>query len=260
MSPFTGYGKRRRRTVPVAILWCLVVNGEVVSPAAASPVGNEAGNAYAALTADYRQGDFGTSINSELYSLTPEFGYVSDGYDLSASVPFHDLHISGGGLSSSESGIGDAVLRAGKRIWRNRQATFSLNGSLTLKLATGDENRGLGTGATDAGASLSATRKIGAYAYTVLAGYTRVGEPSGVTYDNAVSYGIGVNRSFTRTNVFVSLQGQTSVLPGGTDPLELDTGFFHMLSLEYVIIAHAFVGLSDGSPDGGMGVGIVRWF
>lgn len=220
----------------------------------------EFGNAYAAVTAGFREGDFGTSVNNELYSLTPEFGYVSESYDLTASIPFHSLSVSGGGVSASESGIGDAVLRGGKRLWRDEQAAFSLNGALTLKLATGDENKGLGTGGTDVGASLSGTRKVGAYAFTALAGYTQVGEPSGVTYDNVVSYGIGANRSFTRTNVFASLQGQTSAVPGGTAPLEFDAGFFRMLSLDYVVIAHAFVGLSDGSPDDGMEVGVVRWF
>ena len=131
---------------------------------------------------------------------------------------------------------------------------------MTLKLATGDENKGLGTGGTDVGVSLSGTRKVGAYALTALAGYTQVGEPTGVSYDNVVSYGIGANRSFARTNVFVSLQGQTSAVPGGTAPLEFDAGFFRMLSLDYVVIAHAFVGLSDGSPDDGMEIGVVRWF
>jgi hypothetical protein len=240
------------------VLWCLVITGRAAVPTVAAAA--EFGNAYAAVTAGFREGDFGTSVNNELYSLTPEFGYVSESYDLSASIPFHSLSVSGGGVSASESGIGDAVLRGGKRLWRDEQAAFSLNGALTLKLATGDENKGLGTGGTDVGASLSGTRKVGAYAFTALAGYTQVGEPSGVTYDNVVSYGIGANRSFTRTNVFASLQGQTSAVPGGTAPLEFDAGFFRMLSLDYVVIAHAFVGLSDGSPDDGMEVGVVRWF
>ena len=246
----------RRRSIAWAVIpWVLFITAKM-APAAA----DEAGNAYAALTADYREGDFGTAVNNELYSLTPEFGYVSGSYDLSASIPFHHLSVSGGGLSSSESGLGDAVLRGGKRLWRDNKAEISLNGALTIKLATGDENKSLGTGGTDIGVSLSATRKRGAYAFTALAGYTQVGAPSGVSYDNVVSYGVGVNRSFTRTNIFASLQGQNSAIPGGTAPLELDVGFFRMLSLDYVVIAHAFIGLSDGSPDDGMGIGFVRWF
>ena len=259
MLPAVRHGKRRRRTAAVTLLGWLVIVGEAVSPASGWAV-EETGNAYAAVTADYKEGDFGTSVNNELYSLTPEFGYISGSYDLSASIPFHRHRVSGEGASSAESGIGDAVLRGGRRLWRDEQAVSSLYGALTLKLATGDENKGLGTGGADIGVSLSGSRRIGAYAYTVLVGYTQVGEPSGVTYDNVVSYGIGINRSFARTNVFASVQGQTSAIPGGTAPLEFDVGFFHMLSLEYVIVAHGFVGLSDGSPDNGMGIGVVRWF
>ena len=249
----------RHRAVLVMALLSLAGGGEALLPVVASAA-DESGNAYAALSADFREGDFGTSVNNELYSLTPEMGYVSDRYDLSASIPLHRLSVSGGGLSSTESGMGDAVLRGGGRLWRDEGGIFSLNGALTLKLATGDENKGLGTGATDIGVSLSGTRKIGAYAVTALAGYTRVGDPAGVVYDDVVSYGVGVNRGFTRSNVFASLQGQTSALPGGTDPLEFDVGFFRMLSPDYVLIAHAFIGLSDGSPDDGMGLGMVRWF
>ena len=248
----------RRRTIAWAAIKCLFALTMMVPTVVAAA--EDSGNAYAALTAGYSEADFGTTVNNELYSLTPEFGYVSDSYDLSASIPFNHLSVSGGGLSFTESGLGDAVLRGGRRLWRDSSAESSLNGALTVKLATGDENKGLGTGGTDIGVSLAATRKRGAYAFTILAGYTQVGAPSGVSYDNVVSYGVGVNRSFTRTNVFASLQGQSSALPGGTAPLEFDMGFFHMLSLDYVVIAHAFIGLSDGSPDDGMGIGFVRWF
>jgi hypothetical protein len=91
-------------------------------------------------------------------------------------------------------------------------------------------------------------------------GYVLTGDPSGIDYDNAVLYGIGVNRGFSRVNVFASLQGQTAVVPGGDAPLDVDVGFFHLLTLDYVVIAHVYMGLSDGSPDGGAGLGFVRWF
>lgn len=249
--------KYSNRRVIFILAWCIAVL--FVAPADAK-VEDETGNAYAAIMAGYREGDFGTSVNNELYSLTPEFGYVSGDYSLSASVPLQHLRTSSGGLSSTETGIGDATLLAGKLLWRDDTATYSLNGALDVKLATGDENKGLGTGGTDVGVSISGSRKYEAYVFTLLAGYTQVDEPSGVDYNNVVSYGVGVNRTIDHSNVFASLQGQTSALPGGTAPLEFDVGFFHLLSLDNVVIVHVFTGLSDGSPDGGMGVGLVRWF
>lgn len=258
MSPTPRYGRRRRRIVAEFILWCLVVITVEAVPSAAAA--EAVGNAYTALTAGFRQGDFGGSVNNELYSLTPEIGYVTDSYDVSASMPFQRLDVSGGGVSSSQSGIGDARLRGGRYLWRDGQELTSLYGALTVKLATGDENKGLGTGGTDIGASLTASRRAGDYTFTALAGYTQVGEPSGVTYDNVLSYGVGAARRFTRSSVFASLQGQTSAIPGGTAPLEFDAGFFRILSLDYVITVNGFVGLSHGSPDGGMEIGIVRWY
>lgn len=248
-----------RRCIAAVRMWCLaVITAGVVS--ANADAADAAGDAYASLSAKFSEGDFGTAVNYELYSLIPEFGYINSEYDLSASLPLQRLRVSGGGLSSTDSGIGDAVLRAGRRLSGNVESGFSLTGALTIKLATGDENKGLGTGGTDVGASLSGSKKIGAYTYTALVGYTEVGEPSGVSYDNVVTYGIGANRSFSHTNVFIALQGQTSAVPDGTAPLEFDVGFFHILSQDYVVITHAFIGLSDGSPNDGITLGVVRWF
>lgn len=221
---------------------------------------DKGGNNYAAVSVGYAQGDFGTSEKRRLYSLTPEFGRVTGEYELSASIPLHSLHVEGDGQRTSESGLGDIVLRAGRRLWQDAQAQSFLNGSVSVKLATGDEDAGLGTGATDVGATVSAGRKFGDYSLTALLGYVLTGDPAGVDYDNAVLYGIGVNRRFSRANVFASVQGQSSVVPGGDAPIVLDLGFFRLLTLDHVVIAHAFLGLSDGSPDGGVGLGLVRWF
>ncbi len=252
-------GRCHRRAVSTFMLWWAVaLTAESVLPVARADT--EPGNAYASLTAGFKEGDFGTSIDNQLYSLTPEIGYVSQRYDMFMSIPLYHLNVTGNGISSSQSGLGDVALGAGRRLWADEPAVTSLYGRLNLKLATGDENKGLGTGGTDVGVSLSAERKIGAYALTALAGYTRVGEPSGINYDNTVSYGFGINRRFTRSNLFASLLGQTSAIPGGDVPLEFNVGFFSMLSLDYVIIANTFVGLSDGSPDDGIEIGMVRWF
>jgi hypothetical protein len=91
---------------------------------------------------------------------------------------------------------------------------------------SGDGQSSSESGIGRAGVQLSVNRKTGVYSFAALAGYTQVGEPSGVDYDNVVSYGIGVNRSFSRSNVFASLQGQTAAVPGATAPLDFDMVFF----------------------------------
>lgn len=247
---------RCRAVVVVAIILLFSLTGLVTNDAAAAVPGNT----YVALLASFKEGDFGTTVTNRLYTLTPEFGYLDGEHELSAAIPLQSMTVSGAGLSSTESGIGDIVFRAGQRLWRDKVAGYSLSGALTLKLATGDENRGLGTGGIDVGISLSGNRDVGAYTFTLLTGYTQTGDSSTVNYDNVFSYGIGINRGFSRSNVFAALQGRTSALPGGTDPLEIDAGVFYLLSLNYVMIVDGFIGLSDGSPDGGIDVGFVRWF
>lgn len=232
--------------------------GAIISLPGTAVASNDGGDSYFALTAGFSSGDFGAATTTDLYSLTPELGHVDDLNTVSVAVPFHHLRIDGGGSPSNDTGLGDAIVRGSRKVFQ--EGEYSLTGSVSLKLATGDENKGLGTGGTDLGVALSGDRDIGLYTYTILVGYTQVGEPSGVSYDNVVSYGVGINRRFVRSNVFASLQGQTSALPNTSDPLAIDAGFFRFLTLKDVVIAHALIGLSTGSPDLAVEVGLVRWF
>jgi hypothetical protein len=238
----------------LALAYCGIVACSV------SPHANAAASHYAAQTASYTEGDFGTATDRTLYSMTSEFGRLADRYDVSIAIPLHRFSIEEEGTSLSEAGIGDVTLRAGMRLWSDTRKQASFNGSLAVKFATGDEDRGLGTGATDVTGAVSASRRYGAWMITVLAGYLHAGEPSGVDYDPAILYGVGVNRRLTRASIFASVRGQTSVIPDGDAPLAFDLGFFRILSRNYVIVCNLSTGLSDGSPDVGVSAGMVRWF
>lgn len=217
------------------------------------------GNAYLDLSAGFRTGDFGTTVTSDLYDVTPELGYVTPNYNAAVSLPVLALQSSGGGISTTDTGIGDMIVRGGARLWASHNARTDLNAGIAVKFATGDESRGLGTGATNYGGFLSLNQDIYGSTITLMSGYIAVGSPEGVTYDNVIPYGISVRHRFGRTNVYTSLQGQTSAVPGLQNPLEWNLGFFHVLNADYVIHASGFVGLSDGSPAVGIQAGFVRW-
>jgi len=218
------------------------------------------GNAYLDLSAGYRSGDFGTAVTSDLYDVTPELGYVTPDYNVGVALPLLVLHSEGDGVSATDSGIGDLLLRGGARVWRSQDEKTGLNAAVALKLATGDENKGLGTGATNYGGFISLNRRVYGNIITLMGGYVVTGSPAGVSYDNVVPYGVSVQRTIGRTNIYTAVQGQTSAIAGVQDPLEWDLGFFHILNADYAIKADGFVGLSDGSPAFGIRSGFVRWF
>lgn len=218
------------------------------------------GRGYIDITGGYKTGDFGTPTRSNLYYLAPTLGYVAPRYDASVTVPYLSLTNETGSVSTTESGIGDIILRGGRVLVPEGESGLSLYGSLAVKLPTADEDKGLGTGETDYGAFLSLYKRIESIKLAFMGGYIITGDPSSFNYNDIYLYGVGVSKVFDRSDLFASLEGRRSAVPGADNPLELNFGFFHLLSKDYSLKGSTFFGLNDGGPDFGLGLGIVRWF
>ncbi len=222
--------------------------------------GAENGRGYLDLSAGYKTGDFGAPMKSELYYVSPTLGYVAPLYDVSVAVPYLYLSNKTGGATTSESGVGDVILRGGRVFIPEGEGGFSLDGALAVKLPTADKNKGLGTGETDYGAFLGAHQQVAGVKLSLLSGYIKVGEPSGVTYNDVYSYGFGISKVFGFTELYAFIEGRRAMIPGAQDPEEVSVGFFHVLNADYTIKGSAFKGLNNGGPDFGANLGVVRWF
>lgn len=218
------------------------------------------GRSYLDLSAGYMSGDFGTATTSRLFSISPTLGYVALRHDFSMTVPYLSLTNKTSGVNSTESGLGDIIVRAGAVLFPENAAGFSVNGSVAVKLPTADETKGLGTGETDYGAFASMQQRLQSFKLSVTAGYLRTGDPSGLNYRDGFPYGFGLSRRFERTTVYGSYDNRRAVVSGVDNPQEVGAGFFHLLSADYAVKGHLFVGLNNGGPDGGGNLGIVRWF
>ena len=218
------------------------------------------GRSYLDLSAEYMSGDFGTPTSSRLFSLSPTFGYVASRYDFSVTVPYLSLTNKTSGLSSTESGVGDIIVRAGAVLFPENVSGFSVNGSVAVKLPTADETKGLGTGETDYGVFASMQKRLQAFKLSVTAGYLKKGDPQNIDYHDSFSYGFGLSRRFTRTTLYGAYENRRAIISGFENPQELSAGFFHILSADYAVKGHLFVGLNNGGPDEGGSLGIVRWF
>jgi hypothetical protein len=229
----------------------------IVAPSAASA---DTGRGYLDLGGGYKTGDFGTPTTSSLYYLSSTIGYVAPRYDFSVTVPYLSLTNKTNGQSRTESGIGDIILRGGAVFIPEGSSGFSFNGTLAFKLPTADETRGLGTGETDYGAFLGLYQRIENFKLSLTGGYIKVGDPPLVNYNDIYLYGVGISRLFGKTNIYVSLDGRRSMVPGAQNPQEVSVGLFHILNVDYAIRGSAVKGLNNGGPDFGMDFGIVRWF
>ncbi len=229
----------------------------LLSPLAA---GAEEGRSYLEMSGGYKTGDFGTPTRSELYYVSPTLGYVAPRYDLSIAAPYLFLANKTDIETTSESGIGDVILRGGRVFVPEGDGGFSLDGALAVKLPTADEKKGLGTGETDYGAFLSVHQRFDKTRLSLLSGYIKVGDSPSVNYNDIYLYGFGIARVFGNTEVYAAYEGRRAMVPGFKNPQEINVGFFHVLNQDYAIKGGAFSGLNNGSPDFGMNFGVVRWF
>jgi hypothetical protein len=160
-----------------------------------------------------------------------------------------------------ESGLGDVVLRGEMDLLLETMDNFALVLEGSVKLPTASESKGLGTGEVDAGIAVELGRYAGSTYYYGRVGYTAVGEPSGADFDNPFLYegGLGFNAS-PEVYLSFSLEGRTSIDDDVDNPLEAVVSGDYRLRRDLSLYGYLLAGLSDGSPDFGLGIGFLQKF
>jgi hypothetical protein len=215
---------------------------------------------------DYSSGDYGTASETKIVSIPFMLRYDRDAWKLKLTVPY--LSVTGEGDvipgigrtdrgrrgETTESGIGDTVLAATYSALYEPQASFGLDLTAKLKLPTGDENRGLGTGSTDE--TLQADLYKGIDRLTVFGafGYTFFGHSDVVALKDAAFAEIGASTRLNATDsVGASLYGRERVVEGGARQRELTLFWNRRVAKAQRLQAYFLFGLADGSPDFGIG-------
>jgi hypothetical protein len=218
------------------------------------------GRGYLDLSGGYKTGDFGTPVKSNLYYLSSAPGYVTPRYEAAVTIPYLFLTEKAAGQTVTEEGIGDIILRGGKVLVPETENGFSLTGSIAVKFGTADGDKGLGTGETDYGGFLGFRQRFGRNRVTLSAGYIKVGSPAGADLNDVYVYDIGYARIFAGTELSAWYEGRKALVPGASNPQEINVGFFHIVNPDYSVKGGFFAGLNNGGPDFGLSLGIVRWF
>ena len=223
----------------------------------------------------YLTGDYGSDDDTDMiYLPLTAKRYLSWG-DVSIVVPYLDISSGGsstvidgtvvptaGADAAGGSGLGDIVLRGRYYAVRQDGALPYIDLVGKVKLPTGDEGKDLGTGEADVTAAAELSRWVDRE-YLLLAelGYTLIGDPPGVDYDNRVSYSFGAGRMLDPDWLVIGyLDGRTAI-SDGDDPLSLllTAEYRERNDLRFDIMLE--LGLTDGSPDLGLtlGVRLKRW-
>ncbi len=231
------------------------------------------------LGAEYTSGDYGGSAQVNQWYVPLMLGYDTRRWGLRLSIPYTRLDapadttlisqgpggsavIPGSGARETTSGLDD--IRASATLYDvYRAPARGLFVDLTgrVKLGTADESSGLGSGENDYALEASAYQRLGHATGVATLGYEINGDPPGLELED-VWYGtLGASFPWTeRTRGGVFLDLSQSVIAAQEGPRELSLHLSHRLDRQRSANAYVLTGLSDGSPDWGLGVSFVNRF
>lgn len=166
-----------------------------------------------------------------------------------------------GSTRRKESGIGDSVVQGEYYLRTGSTTSPWVIGKLRLKVPTGNEDRRLGTGATDIEVGVGLIRQLGTLSWIGDVGYNFVGSSASVDLENVLRLGTGVSRPFGgRTSGYVYLENRTNAVERSDDRRSLILGAERVLddAQRLRLSASMFVGLTDATEDLGFYVNLGR--
>ena len=170
------------------------------------------------------------------------------------------------GASRTEAGWGDITLRGEYYLHRGSSKSPWVIGLLRVSLPTGDEEKGLGAGATDVETGFSFIQQIGRINWLADVAYTFVGD-SGHNGDvkprNQLRAGAGASVPFgasQRHSYYVYFENQTSRFSSTEDKRSVAVGISSAFTQarRVRLSASMFFGLSDSTEDVGLYVSLGR--
>lgn len=224
---------------------------------------------------NYSVGDYGTDRDTTIVYVPFTLGVRPiDRLELSLTVPYiyqssENVVVTAGGVavrkrgdgkfarpesSSSESGLGDMLLKVSFTVLEEADLVPEITPYVKIKFPTADSDRGLGTGEFDetVGVDLSKRLVDRLFGYLTFA-YTFIGDPPGTDFRDSFGWSLGAAYSVARPlSVFAFLDGSTAISPGQSDPVELRVGAEYRLTRALRLTGSVTRGLTDGAADWGL--------
>jgi hypothetical protein len=232
---------------------------------------------------DYATGDYGTGIAADSYSASLLLGYYpTEDLDLSLTIPYHyqtsGTTTTAGGIrfrtdgsgsmtgpgmdggdgdpeaAASRSGLGDLVLAAGYRLLPETAGRPQLRATGFIKFPTADERQQLGTGEYDYGVGLALSKWLDRWFVFGRGEAVFQGANGGLglrdfqIYEGGAGYQLG-----DELLPILSIWGTSSPAVGSSAQLEARVNLSYRLSGSSGISGYALKGLTDSSPDFGVG-------
>jgi len=160
--------------------------------------------------------------------------------------------------STTDSGLGDIILRG--RYYVIEESTIlpliALIGK--IKFPTADADRGLGTGEFDEGIGVELTKSLSDRWLAYLdGGYTLIGDAPGTDFRNQWWYDVGIGYDVTdHVHMSVFYEEYRALVTSVNNARDLLALANYIVNDTVRVTGSALVGLSNGAPNYGFGVGV----
>ncbi len=244
----------------------LVAGCLIAGPASAA----EKGNFKVSSGFDYSSGDYGSTVDTEIWYVPLTLKYSTFPWTAKVTVPWLQIKgpggVVGGGESvivvnsgatttTTESGLGDVVAAISYSMDPISDGFPLLDFTAKVKLPTADEDKGLGTGKVDYTLQVDAASFYGNWIPLATLGYKIKGDPTGVKLDNTFFASVGAAYKFNdKTSAGATLDYQEASTSTSDDATELFAYLAYKLSKQWSINTYGLVGFTDGSPNEEIGM------
>lgn len=238
------------------------------------------------IGADYSSGNYGTDTTTKIFSVPLTAKFNAGNWSYKASLPW--MRVEGdpnvvpglgsvtnsnprgrgrGGLlpgdpvteeTGSASGIGD--LRLATTYSFDTGSALGVDVTANAKIATADEDKGLGTGANDYGLAVDLYRDFDGTLLFGGVGYTLLGDSTYIDVGSVMNANVGASWRAGNGSVGAMYDWREAASDSADDRSEI-TGFYSFPTGDATKMqVYAVKGLSDGSPDWGGGVSFTAAF
>jgi hypothetical protein len=223
--------------------------------------------------AEYSSGDYGGSRSIDEWYVPLTAKYLTGPWVLRLTVPYlevtapsgtvvtggggGDVVVPGSGPRKTEEGLGDIIAGVTYRDILNTERSADLAVDLTgkVKFGTADEDKGLGTGENDYTVQTDVYKFIDRFTPYATLGYRYRGDPPGANLDNGWLFTLGSMYDISdRLGCSLDYYFRESSVAGADDPQELTAAVDYRITQTENLRGYAIKGLSDGSPDWGLGL------
>ena len=266
-----------------------------VTPASAGAAGNADGHWQFGSSPSFSSGSYGTDSRTEVLHSPITARRLFDNGDVTLVFPFTCISgnggitvvdgspvrnerlgnagssaRTGGGAASpaaapraTDCGLGDIVVRGRYYLLDERGWLPTIAVRAHVKTPTASAERGLGTGRPDEGVGLEVSRMLaGGVLAMVDGGYTVIGQPANVLYDNNWWYDVGIGRDLANgvVNLSVFFEEDRAIVPGLDNASDILAAVTLKAAAGWRFQVSGQFGLSEGAPDHGLTFGASRRF